>query len=217
MATQALIQLRDLSFGYLNQQLLLDNINLCLYPQERVALLGAIGSGKSTLLQLIVGLLPPTSGEIIIFNQRRQQQKDFLPLRGPIGLMFQDAEDQLFCPTVADDVAFGPLNQGKSLAEVETIVADTLTLLGLNDYSSRITYHLSGGEKRLVALAAVLAMQPHILLLDEPTTGLDESTQNRLIALLLELPQTMLIVSHQRDFLAQVSQRHVQLRKGQLW
>jgi cobalt/nickel transport system ATP-binding protein len=215
---QPLIQLDNISFAYHSKRPLLTQISFSLGAGERVALMGANGSGKSTLLKMLVGLCHPTAGEITILGQRRRTEADFVKIRGGgVGFLFQDAEDQLFCPTVAEDVAFGPLNQGKSWNEVQTIVTDTLTLLGLTGYEKRITYQLSGGEKRLVAIATVLAMQPAVLLLDEPTTGLDENFQQRVTDVLLQLPQAMLIVSHDRDFLEKVTQRKMVLRQGSIF
>ena len=130
--------------------------------------------------------------------------------------MFQDADDQLFCPTVAEDVAFGPLNLGKSREEVRRIVAATLDSLGLGGYEHRVTYHLSGGEKRLVALATVLAMQPEVLLLDEPSGGLDDGSTERLIGVLARLPQAMIVVSHERAFWEAVTTSAVEMREGKI-
>lgn len=209
------IELRQVSFRYhRDQPNLLDHVDLKLFAGEKVALIGANGSGKSTLLHLLVGLLLPTSGEIEIFGQLRNKECDFLSVRGPVGLLFQDAEDQLFCPTVAEDIAFGPLNQGKTRLEVQRLVKEMLDLFELTHYAERFTYQLSGGEKRLVALATVLAMQPQVLLLDEPTNGLDEETQQRITHLLQDLPQAMLIVSHDKVFLEKVTHRKMLLNKG---
>ena len=130
--------------------------------------------------------------------------------------MFQDADDQLFCPSVAEDVAFGPLNLGKSRDEVRRIVADTLDSLGLAGYEQRVTYRLSGGEKRLVALATVLAMQPEVLLLDEPNGGLDDASAARLIGVLARLPQAMIVVSHDRAFWEAVTTSAAELKEGKV-
>ncbi len=194
----------------------LNEINFTLYAGEKLALIGANGSGKTTLLQLILGLLKPQRGEIIAFGRSRHTEADFWEVRLRIGLVFQEADDQLFCPTVAEDIAFGLFNMGKSREDVRQGVQHTLALVGLQGYEQRITHHLSGGEKRLVALATVLAMQPDILLLDEPTTGLDERAQQRIIQLLQNLPQAMLISSHDRLFLQQVTQAALHLQNGQL-
>ena len=122
-------------------------------------------------------------------------------MRPRIGFLFQDADDQLFSPTVLEDVAFGPLNLGKSQEEAKAIALKTLASLGLSGFEDRITYKLSGGEKRLVSLATVLAMEPDVLLLDEPTTGLDEATEKRLIDILKGLDLSYIVVSHNLDFL----------------
>uniref|UniRef100_A0A7V4LCW0 ATP-binding cassette domain-containing protein n=1 Tax=Desulfobacca acetoxidans TaxID=60893 RepID=A0A7V4LCW0_9BACT len=122
-------------------------------------------------------------------------------VRRQVGLLFQNPDDQLFCPTVLEDVAFGPLNLGKSRQEAVAIARETMAQLGLEGFEERVTYKLSGGEKKLVALATVLAMQPRLLLLDEPTTGLDEATKHRLIHLLQGLKISYMIVSHETDFL----------------
>jgi cobalt/nickel transport system ATP-binding protein len=211
-----LIALNCLSFHYPQQPPILQQLNFQLFAGQKLALVGANGSGKSTLLHLLLGLLRPTAGTIEIFQQRCETEADFVKIRGRVGLLFQDADDQLFCPTVAEDVAFGALNLGKTPEEARKIVSDTLNLLGLTGYESKITYKLSGGEKRLVALATVLAMQPEVLLLDEPTAGLDETTEQRVITILSALPQAMLIVSHDQRFLQQVTQQTVNLAHGNL-
>ncbi len=137
-------------------------------------------------------------------------------MRRRAGLLFQDTDDQLFCPTVAEDVAFGPLNLGKPRAEAWRIVAEMLDRVGLAGFERRITYRLSGGERRLVALASVLAMQPDLLLLDEPTAGLDEAATARLVDVLSGLSQAMLVVSHDRPFREAVTERTLLLCEGRV-
>ena len=131
-------------------------------------------------------------------------------------MLFQDSDDQLFCPTVLEDVAFGPLNLGRTPAQARADARQTLDALGLTGFAGRVTHRLSGGEKRLVALATILAMHPQVLLLDEPTNGLDEATQERLIEHLARLPQAMLIVSHDHQVLERLVHRAVLLRDGRL-
>ena len=210
-----LVKLDRVTFRY-GERTVLDQCDLALAAGERVGLVGANGSGKTTLLGLIVGLRRPALGRVIVFGKPREREADFRAVRGRVGLLFQDSDDQLFCPTVAEDVAFGPFNLGKSRREVEEIVARTLGELGLEDYAHRVTYKLSGGEKRLVALATVLAMEPEVLLLDEPTAGLDETAAERVAGILAGLPQAMLIVSHDRPFLARIADRRLCLRRGRL-
>ena len=201
---------------------MLSGCNFTLRPGERVALRGPNGCGKTTLLHLIVGLLRPGApgtpgrGRIEAFGRQRVVEADFHEVRRRVGLLFQDADDQLFCPTVAEDVAFGPLNLGKPRDEVRRVVAATLDSLGLAGYEHRVTYHLSGGEKRLVALATVLAMQPDALLLDEPSGGLDDAATQRLIGVLAGLPQAMVVVSHDRAFWEAVTTSAVELRGGRV-
>ena len=214
--TEPLLILRKLSFAYDGARPVLEGLDFALAAGERVGLTGANGSGKTTLLHLIVGLLRPTGGEIEAFGKVRRVEADFIEVRQRAGLLFQDPEDQLFCPTVAEDVAFGPLNLGTSRDEAAAIVADVLARLDLTCYEDRITYKLSGGEKRLVSLAAVLAMEPDVLLLDEPTGGLDDEHDARLRAILADLPQAALVVSHDRDLLEATTARIVRLVDGRI-
>lgn len=209
---EPLISFREVDFSYGPGRPVLEKCNFRLQPGGRIALVGPNGSGKTTLLHLIVGLLRPSGGRIEAFGQVRRSEADFHEVRRRAGLLFQDADDQLFCPTVAEDVAFGPLNLGKPRDQIRQIVAETLDSLGLDGYQHRITYKLSGGERRLVALATVLAMQPDVLLLDEPTSNLDESAADRLTEILAGLPQAMVVVSHDRNFLSRTTGSEVRLR-----
>jgi cobalt/nickel transport system ATP-binding protein len=211
-----LLDIRGLSFAYPGAEAVLNGVNLTLSQGQRCALVGANGAGKSTLFKLILGLLPASAGVITAFGQDRKTEADFIDLRRHIGLVFQDPDDQLFCPTVAEDIAFGPLNQGKSVQEAQTITHDLLHALGLSHLAQRITYRLSGGEKRLIALGTVLAMQPDILLLDEPTNDLDPENEARLIEILNGLPQAMLVISHSQSFREAVGAQPLYLRDGRL-
>lgn len=211
-----LIALSDVSFAYPGGRAVLSECSFRLARGERVGLVGSNGSGKSTLLSLIVGLLEPSAGRVEAFGRPRECEQDFYEVRCRAGLLFQDADDQLFCPTVAEDVAFGPLNLGKHRHEVHGIVARTLDELGLAGCEDRITYKLSGGEKRLVALATVLAMEPEVLLLDEPTSGLDEAATERVTGILAGLSQSMILVTHDRRLLEALATRRVELQGGRL-
>jgi cobalt/nickel transport system ATP-binding protein len=211
-----LMELCGVHFSYDGAPPVLADADFRIDAGRRVAVVGPTGSGKTTLLHLMVGLLHPTAGDVRIFGRPRCCEADFAEVRGRVGLLFQDADDQLFCPTVAEDVAFGPLNQGKTRDQAIEIVRRTLGSLGLSGYEDRVTYRLSGGEKRLVSLATVLAMEPEILLLDEPATGLDERTVARIVEILSNLPQAMVVISHQRDFLDRVTQTRVELRDRRL-
>jgi cobalt/nickel transport system ATP-binding protein len=211
-----LVSLEGVSYSYAPDRIVLSDCSLVLRSSERVGLTGPNGSGKSTLLGLIVGLLQPMAGRVEIFGKARSRENDFHEVRRRVGLLFQDSDDQLFCPTVAEDVAFGPLNQGKPREEVRRLVAQTLDALGLGGYEDRITYKLSGGEKRLVALATVLAMQPEVLLLDEPTSGLDHDAVERVMGVLCQLPQAMVIASHDEQLLASLCTRRLRLAGNRL-
>ncbi|PQJ97323.1 energy-coupling factor ABC transporter ATP-binding protein [Chromatium okenii] len=211
----SLLELREVHSGYPTHPVL-RGVNFALAAGERVALIGANGAGKTTLLHLLVGLVRPTAGEVIAFGQVRRSETDFHAVRAQVGLVFQDADDQLFCPTVLEDVAFGPRNLGRTSAQAKADALDTLAALGLAGFAERVTYRLSAGEKRLVALATVLAMKPTVLLLDEPTNGLDAATEARLIQYLAALKQAMVIVSHDQQVLAQLATRSVRLDSGVL-
>jgi len=211
---EPLINFRDVDFSYSPDRPVLCGCCFRLDPGGRIALVGANGSGKTTLLHLIVGLVRPSRGCIEIFGKARREEADFHEVRSRIGLLFQDSDDQLFCPTVAEDVAFGPLNLGIGREQVRQIVSQTLADLGLAGYENRITYQLSSGEKRLVALATVLAMQPEVLLLDEPTNSLDEQATQRLLEILCQLPQAMIVVSHDREFREKLTNHTLLLNRG---
>lgn len=211
-----MIRLDGVGFAYDGAHRVLDGVDFTLSAGERVALNGPNGAGKTTLLHLMVGLVTPQSGRVIAFGRERRGEKDFVEVRARAGLLFQDADDQLFCPTVAEDVAFGPLNQGKSKDEARAITHQVLAELGLEGLEHRVTHKLSGGQKRLVSLAAVLAMRPEALLLDEPTNALDEATRARLLDILAGLPLAMVIVSHDRDVTERLATRSVTLAGGKL-
>ncbi len=214
--SEVLFRLAGIHFAYDRQRIVLRDAHFELQRGERIALVGRNGAGKTTLFHLMVGLQRPQSGTIEAFGKARMSEKDFVEVRARAGLLFQDSDDQLFCPTVAEDVAFGPLNLGKSAQEARTIVRRTLTSLGLEGFEDRITHKLSGGQKRLVALASVLAMEPDVLLLDEPTNALDTETEARLTDILVNLPQSLVVISHDEDFLARVTNARVRLENGQL-
>lgn len=212
--SEPLYRLRDVHFAYGAAPPVLGGADLRLERGERLAILGANGAGKTTLLWLMVGLLTPRVGTIEAFGGVRRAERDFHDVRRRVGLLFQDPDDQLFCPTVLEDVIFGPLNLGLGRAAAVDLARRTLASLGLDGMEERITYKLSGGEKRLVSLAGVLAMRPDVLLLDEPTAGLDDRASERLVEILLPLDQAMVIVSHDRAFRDRLANRRVHLESG---
>lgn len=216
MTEAPLIEISGLAVGYDGRRVL-ESADLVLHGGDRLALLGANGAGKSTLLQAMVGLIPISAGRIAAFGRDCVVEDDFRQMRLAAGLVFQDPDDQLFCPTVLEDVMFGPLNLGLSRADARQQALETLDGLGLRDFAERITWRLSGGEKRLISIVAVLAMKPRVLLLDEPTTGLDEAATDRLCTLLAGLPQAMVLVSHDAAFLARMATRGVLLKDGRTY
>ena len=211
-----LVRLQDVCFGYPDRPNVLQNVNLEIGKDAKVAVIGDNGEGKTSLLHLIMGLHRARSGSIQLFGLQMHGERDFAQQRTRIGFVFQDAEDQLFCPTVEQDVAFGPLNLGFSRQAARDRAAATLALLGLDGYQARLTHTLSGGEKKLVSLATVLSMDPEILLLDEPTTGLDVRYRHTLIAVLERIDLPHLIVSHDFDFLDRTSHTFYRLHGGNL-
>jgi cobalt/nickel transport system ATP-binding protein len=211
-----LIRLHDVTFGYDSDRDVLRKLSLTLSEGDRVGITGPNGSGKTTLFHVIMGLLKPREGEVEIFGKRMTDEADYREAREKIGLLFQDANDQLFCPTVAEDVAFGPLNLGRRHDEALEIVRETLETLGLFGFEDRITYKLSSGEKKLVSLATVLAMKPEVLLLDEPSSGLDEETTERIIQALNDSSRSSMIISQDRGFLARTTRRIYRMANGNL-
>ncbi|MGD2186415.1 MAG: ABC transporter ATP-binding protein [Desulfobacterales bacterium] len=211
-----LINLEGISFSYPGGPQVLSSLDFHFHRGDRMGLIAPNGSGKTTLLHLIMGLLKPSAGRIEIFGTPAKDEKDFTDVRRRIGLLFQDADDQLFSPTVLEDVAFGPLNLGKPKHEAIQIAKKTLAFLGLNGFGNRITFKLSGGEKRLVSLATVLAMEPEILLLDEPVNGLDIKTKAKLKEILSSINLSYLLISHDFDFLAEIVDAIYTMQDGKI-
>ena len=203
-----LLELDQVVFGYAGSsgeaRRIFERASFVLHWGERIGLHAPNGAGKSTLFRLLTGLEKPAAGRILFHGKSVQTAQDWLYLRQRVGLVFQHAEDQLFCPTVLEDVAFGPLNLGLSPEEAQHRAEETLHKLGLESFANRPTYRLSGGEKRLVALSSVLSMRPEALLLDEPTTGLDAVSRRKLLTLLEEMPVGGIFVSHDWNFLSEV-------------
>jgi len=212
-----LIKLTNISFAYPSRENVLNELSFNLFGGERVGLVGSNGSGKTTLFHIIMGLLNPLEGKIEIFDKERKEEADFLEVRERIGLVFQDPDDQLFSPTVAEDVAFGPLNLGKNHQETKNILKKTLETLDLVGFEDRVTYNLSYGEKRLISLATVLSMQPEVLLLDEPTAWLDEKTIKKIAQVLNDNPNlSYVIISHDKKFLKETTNCIYEMSNGKI-
>ncbi|MCP3925006.1 MAG: ATP-binding cassette domain-containing protein [Desulfobacterales bacterium] len=214
---KTIIDLQRIEYRYPgNEEYTLKDLDLKLTENEKIGMIASNGSGKTTLFHIIMGLTKPSSGTIEIFGKDMIDEKDFIDVRKKIGLLFQDADDQLFCPTVIEDVAFGPLNQGKTKDDALEIASDTLSFLGIESFKDRINFKLSGGEKRLVSLATVLAMKPEAILLDEPTTGLDEKTKDKLIEVLAKLDLPSIIISHDAEFVNKVTSKIYTIKEGKV-
>lgn len=194
----------------------LEGIDLEVKERERVVILGGIGAGKTTLLMTALGLLPRDSGELELLGCACRDESDFAPLRGAVGLAFQDPDDQLIGPTVLEDVEFGPLNLGWNAQRAHAAAHTALDQVGLGGLADRPVHELSGGEKRLVALAGLLAMGPRLLLLDEPTASLDERTAQRLLDILRASGLSMLIATHDPQCVDVLGTRSLRLEGGRI-
>lgn len=212
-----IIQLEKVCFAYHGRNNVIDELDLTFRRGDRLGIIAPNGSGKTTLFHIIMGLLKPVSGKIEIFGKPVQKEKDFNSVRRRIGLLFQDADDQLFSPTVLEDVAFGPLNMGKSKEEAISISRRVLDFLDLSGFEERVTFKLSGGEKKFVSLAAVLAMEPEVLLLDEPTAGLDGHARAKLVEVLSGLDLSYIVISHEYDFITSVSEHIYTIENGKIF
>ena len=210
-----LIEARDLAFAYPDSAPVLESVSFSLHHGEAVAIIGANGAGKSTLLHLLAGFLFAASGEVKI-GHVRSSSRTVASLRRTLGFVFQNPDAQLFMPTVYDDVAFGPLNQGVAAADLPGVVARALESVGAGDLAARAPWQLSGGQKRAVAIAGVLAMEPDVLVLDEPSDGLDPRARRRLIELLRGFTHTRVIATHDLDLVLDVCSRVLVLGEGRV-
>ena len=217
MNRSPVFSLQEVSFGYLPDQPFLQNLSLDIYPAESLVILGANGCGKSTVMKLVSGLIHPSGGVINAFNlelsEANLQDEQFARgFRQRVGFVFQNSDAQLFSATVWDELAFGPLQLGYSPEQVKQRVQETLALLDIESLAARPPYRLSGGEKKKVALACVLAVNPEVLILDEPTNGLDPRTQRWLVELLLSLRQagkTLITATHDLNIVEEIADRVV--------
>ena len=208
------IHVTNLKFSYPDGHAALRGVTLSIEPGEKVALVGPNGAGKSTLMLHLNGILKG-EGEVRVCSWSLDNG-NLGKVRAAVGLVFQDPDDQLFSPTVFEDVAFGPLHMGLPEAEVRQRVARALDSVGMGAYAARVSHHLSVGEKKRIAIATVLSMQPEILVLDEPSAGLDPRARRGLINLLRDLPQTMLISTHDLPMVRQLFPRTVIMDQGHI-
>jgi len=209
-----IIRVDNLSFCYPDGQQALTDINLTIYHGESVALIGPNGAGKSTLLLHLNGILH-SNGVVKVFG-RLVDAKNLQWIRSKVGLVFQNPDDQLFSPTVFDDVAFGPINMGYSEAEVQQCVTRALDWVGMTGYEQRSPHHLSVGEKKRIAIATVLSMNPEIMVIDEPTSNLDPGSKWSLIELLRGFSVTKIIATHDLELVKALCQRVVVFDDGHI-
>ncbi|RPI91405.1 MAG: ATP-binding cassette domain-containing protein [Chloroflexi bacterium] len=216
------LQVQDLHFSYHDGRPALRGVSFTMCAGDKVALVGPNGAGKSTLMLHLNGILPhgPRDsangrGEVSVGGKRLS--RDNLPVvRAMVGLVFQNPDDQLFSPTVFEDVAFGPLHMGLPMDEVEDRVKSALEAVRMSGFRDRLSHHLSVGEKKRIAIATVLSMEPQILVLDEPSAGLDPRGRRTLINLLRELPITMLVSTHDMKLVQELFPRTIVMDEGQI-
>ena len=207
-----MISFENVSFSYENGTTVLNNVSFEIGDGESVGLIGANGAGKSTLMKLLLGLLP-FEGNIFV-DGMRVEKKNLLQIRKKIGFVLQDSDNQMFMPTVFEDMMFGPRNYGMSREEAEKRVDAVLTRLGLNDLKYRYNHKISGGEKRMAAIATVLTMEPEIIVMDEPSIALDPVNRRAVINTVNSLPMTKIIVSHDLDMILDTCRRVILLSHG---
>lgn len=210
-----MVETKALCHRYADGTDALVEVTFRIHHGDSVALVGANGAGKSTLLQHLNGVLLPTSGEVRI-GEMPLVKGTLRDIRRTVGMVFQDPDDQLFSPTVGQDVAFGPLNLGLPAVDVEARVQAALALMEVLDLKDKPAYRLSAGEKRRAALATVLSMMPDILVMDEPTSGLDPRARRQLIGLLQDFRHTKIIATHDLDLVLELCPRTIVLHKGQV-
>ena len=206
------LEISSLRFAYPDQQNTLNGVTVSLAPGERVGLIGPNGAGKTTLFHSICGILKPAAGNIQLFGEEVVSGK-FHP---KVGLVFQYPDDQIFSPTVYDDVAFGPRNMGLSEADLADRVKDAMRLTGISDLADRAPHHLSGGQKRMVAIAGVQAMRPELIIYDEPSANLDIRSRRRLINFIKQSSETVLLSSHDLEMVVEICDRVILLDGGQI-
>lgn len=214
----AAIDVRSLEFAYPDGRVALRGVNMRIERGEKVAILGPNGAGKSTLLLHLNGLLHGGAGEVRIMglHVREDDKRALQEVRALVGVVFQDPDDQLFSPSVYEDVAFGPIYMGLPQDEVERQVKEALAQVGLDDYGDRMPFHLSGGEKKRAAIATVLSMRPAALALDEPSAGLDPRARRGLIRLLDGLEQTIVATTHDLHMVREIFPRSIVMDGGRV-
>ena len=215
-----MLEVKDIKYSYNSDYQALKGVSLKVEKGEMVALLGKNGAGKSTLFLHLNGIYEPDEGKVFIDGEElKYDKKSLLKFRQKVGIVFQNPDDQIFAPTVEEDVAFGPLNLGLPMEEVQKRVTDSLARVGMSGFEKKAPHHLSGGQKKRVAIAGILAMKPEIMVLDEPTAGLDPQGVENLTKLLKELNSegiTIIISTHEVDLVPEYAKRVFVLVDGLL-
>ena len=211
---------KNLSYTYPDGTHALKNINMEIYKGQKVAIMGPHGAGKSTLFSHFNGLTEPTSGHVEVDGKAIKYDRDtLLEVRQKVGIVFQDPNDQLFAPTVKEDVAFGPMNLGLDYEEVEKRVDEALTMVGMEQYMDKTPHHLSGGQQKRVAIAGIIAMRPEIMILDEPTAGLDPEGVEKVLDILNNLNKegmSIVISSHDIEMVNEFAEKIFVLNNGEI-
>ena len=216
MPDSPILTLENIDFAYAGRPELFSGLHCVLREGDQIGLYGTNGSGKTTLLRLVMGLEKPRGGRILLHGAPVDDARSLHRLHCAIGFVLQNSDDQLFSPTVLDDVAFGPLNLGLKRAEARDRAAETLENMGIAALADRPTHCLSGGEKKMVSIASVLSMRPEALLLDEPTVFLDDESRDRILEILRQQNLARIVVSHDKAFLEQVASSLVSIKNGVL-
>ena len=210
------IRARNLFFRYQNEELALSDLSLSVHQHEKVGVIGPSGAGKTTFFWHLNGLLKPNSGCVEVLDRPLTEHKNINEVRRHVALTFQQVNDQLFCSSVWDEIAFGPRNLGWPKQKIHETVERWLAYFELKEVSQRPPHHLSGGQKRSVALAAAMAMEPQLLILDEPANDLDHRNRRRLITYLKGLSIAVMVASHDLYLISEVTQRCVLMNKGKI-
>ncbi|MGB3908171.1 MAG: ATP-binding cassette domain-containing protein [Methanomethylovorans sp.] len=220
ISTTPIIELRDISYSYRNSKTeALKDVSLRIYAGEKVAFLGANGAGKSTLFRHLNGILKPNTGQILVHGEPISK-KNISKVRQTVGIVFQNPDDQILAPTVEQDVAFGPVNMGLSEKEVDSRVREALELVSMTGLENRSPHHLSGGQKKRVAIAGILAMRPEVIVLDEPTAGLDPRGTENIMTVIEDMNRdlgiTVILSTHDVDMVPLFADRVFLMHHGRI-
>jgi len=211
-----ILRVENLKVKMGNRYVLWD-VNISVGEGEKLFIVGPNGAGKTTLIETIMGFIKPESGNIYLFNKKVTTEEDFYRLRRTVGYIFQNPDDQLFSPTVEEELAFGPLNLGLDREEVRRRIEKVLKVLRIEYLRPKYTHQLSGGEKRIVSIACVLTMEPRCLIMDEPSAGLDEEKFACLVAFLKETDKSVVVVTHDRNLVQGLNWKTYTMEKGRLF